>query len=27
MICAFPYKVTTISSRGFAVGPEGMRVN
>ena len=26
MICAFPRLMTTADSRGFAVGPEGMRV-
>jgi hypothetical protein len=26
MICAFPRLMKTIDSRGFAVGPEGMRV-
>jgi hypothetical protein len=26
MICAFPHLITTAVSRGFAVGPEGMRV-
>jgi hypothetical protein len=26
MICAFPHLMTTVDSRGFAVGPEGMRV-
>ena len=27
MICAFPRLMTTTDSRGFAVGPEGMRVH
>jgi hypothetical protein len=27
MICAFLAPMTTIHSRGFAVGPEGMRVH